>query len=291
MMLRVQDGAAAEHGLDPWMEGLASFFSDRSMIAGIGGAWGASSFIDFRHLRTWQPVTCVTLSELFLTYEIQQLDAFIVDAEGYDARILNQLDLDRWRPVLIVIEVVSVKDEELEAVVARLCAQGYAVVTDHMDLLALEVEAQPSTTPHDVPQHHFAGNQKSVDPSLLPHNYVSKRSGEDRRRSICALSVTQHGADEVLVVRGLDGRMVRSDSLRLSGTRDSCSTTIPLCSTTGIITNSHRSCPPALISSSSSTTLAVTKGSDTKMHLSPGKTFSPVIKQFSTRKLSKRKLF
>lgn len=218
-MLRVRGGEAGES----WMDGLGSFFTDRSMIAGFGGAWGASAFADFKDLREWQPVICVTLRELFLDYEIQQLDAFVVDAEGYDARILKQLDLDRWRPALIVIEVVSVTDEELAEVVARLCAHGYGVVTDHLDLVALALEARScSTNSNGEAEESFGvriterGPVGPADPSLLPlHHRALKGDGDDSyahgtitaQRDICTLSVAQHGGDESLVVRGTDGEM------------------------------------------------------------------------------------
>jgi hypothetical protein len=39
----------------------------------------------------FEAVTCVTLPALLATHGVQRLDVLVVDAEGYDARILAQL--------------------------------------------------------------------------------------------------------------------------------------------------------------------------------------------------------
>ena len=91
VMQRVAASAMQEGGVPGWVEGIASFFPDRSMIAGVGGAWGAEDFADFKDSRVFEAVTCVTLPALLATHGVQRLDVLVVDAEGYDARILAQL--------------------------------------------------------------------------------------------------------------------------------------------------------------------------------------------------------
>lgn len=91
VMQRVAASAMQEGELAGWVDGLASFFPDRSVIAGVGGAWGAEAFDDFKEARVFEAVTCVTLPALLAAHGVQRLDVFVVDAEGYDARILAQL--------------------------------------------------------------------------------------------------------------------------------------------------------------------------------------------------------
>jgi len=57
----------------------------------VGGAWGADSFDTLKESRVWEAVKCATLPALLGTHGVQRLDVFVVDAEGYDARILAQL--------------------------------------------------------------------------------------------------------------------------------------------------------------------------------------------------------
>jgi hypothetical protein len=59
-----------------------------------------------------------------------------VDAEGYDARILAQLDLRRWSPHAISIETINLPPDELLGVYATLRAQDYRIHTDGRDLVA-----------------------------------------------------------------------------------------------------------------------------------------------------------
>jgi hypothetical protein len=62
-----------------------------------------------------------------------------VDAEGYDARILAQLDLPRWSPRAVSIETINLLADELLSVYARLSAHGYSIKSDGRDLLALHI--------------------------------------------------------------------------------------------------------------------------------------------------------
>jgi len=57
----------------------------------VGGASAAEAFDTFKEPCVWKAVTCVTLPALLSTHGVQRLDVFVVDAEGYDARILAQL--------------------------------------------------------------------------------------------------------------------------------------------------------------------------------------------------------
>ena len=60
-----------------------------------------------------------------------------MDAEGYDARILAQLDLTRWKPAVISLETLNLPEDELLSVYAQLQTHGYSIHSDGRDLVAL----------------------------------------------------------------------------------------------------------------------------------------------------------
>ncbi|EKX31978.1 hypothetical protein GUITHDRAFT_121851 [Guillardia theta CCMP2712] len=105
-------------------------------ISGIGAAQEDFELYSQRVIK--QKVTCVTLSEqLFSSHQVERIDWFQVDAEGYDASILKQLDLPRWRPAVISMETINLQAQELAQVYSSLTTSGYDVCSDGRDLLAL----------------------------------------------------------------------------------------------------------------------------------------------------------
>ena len=57
-------------------------------------------------------VNCITLNQLFKKTGIESLDLFFIDAEGYDWKILSQLNLSQYKPVVIVFEYVNLNESE-----------------------------------------------------------------------------------------------------------------------------------------------------------------------------------
>lgn len=59
-------------------------------------------------------VNCLTLQELFDKHEIDVLDALMIDAEGYDWKILKQLDINRYHPRIIYFEHIHLDRRETD---------------------------------------------------------------------------------------------------------------------------------------------------------------------------------
>jgi FkbM family methyltransferase len=56
-------------------------------------------------------VPCVPLSEVLARHSVRsQIDLLTVDVEGLDLEVLQSLDLDRWRPKLIIAEILGASD-------------------------------------------------------------------------------------------------------------------------------------------------------------------------------------
>ena len=98
-----EDGTTAIHRIrtecgDPlWLEQLASL--DREVLRRNAGQFG-----DFADRIVSEDVACLTVSTLLQRHHIQSLDLLLIDAEGWDWRILRQFDLARLQPKLILYE-------------------------------------------------------------------------------------------------------------------------------------------------------------------------------------------
>jgi FkbM family methyltransferase len=62
----------------------------------------------------------MSLDALFAYTKLSRLDILHVDAEGWDWRILSQLDLNRWQPAYILFEHIHLTEQERHEAKARL---------------------------------------------------------------------------------------------------------------------------------------------------------------------------
>ncbi len=81
-------------------------------------------------------VNCITLSELFNKNGIVSLEAFLVDAEGYDWKILSQLRLNQFKPNLIVFEYLNLEESERKEAINYL-KKDYYIFSFRIDFLCI----------------------------------------------------------------------------------------------------------------------------------------------------------
>jgi FkbM family methyltransferase len=103
-------------------------------------------------------VPSLTLASLLARHAVTRIDVLSIDAEGWDYRILRQLDFTVYRPTLIRCESCNLPDAERAAVEQLLSEHGYLLRPDgqNIDAVALEYwEAmqQPARPPaiHTAP--------------------------------------------------------------------------------------------------------------------------------------------
>lgn len=72
----------------------------------------------------------ITLATLFKKHDIPSFDMFLVDTEGLDWVVLNQLDLRTYRPQVIRLERINLSDQDLARVREKLTSHGY--ITEEM---------------------------------------------------------------------------------------------------------------------------------------------------------------
>lgn len=63
-------------------------------------------------------VECMSLAELLRKHHLVRIDALLVDAEGYDWKVIQQLDLDIFKPSIIYFEHSNLSSSEKEAAIS-----------------------------------------------------------------------------------------------------------------------------------------------------------------------------
>ena len=77
-----------------------------------------------------------TLSNILIKNNITKLDVLQIDAEGYDYRILSQLDFNQWLPRILIFEHSNLSDEDLATADSLLRGKGYALSRLGYDTIA-----------------------------------------------------------------------------------------------------------------------------------------------------------
>ena len=100
--------------------------------------------------RDWSPwiretrVRCTTLNRLLAERDVPRLDLLQIDAEGWDARILQALDFARWSPAIVNFEHALLPRAEAEACWRMLAGRGYLLHISPPDTLAVLAPAAVS---------------------------------------------------------------------------------------------------------------------------------------------------
>lgn len=74
-------------------------------------------------------VPTISFRDLLERYSVVAIDVLLIDAEGFDAKILSWFPFDRIRPGVIHYEAVHIEPVQLQALRARLQERGYVIVT------------------------------------------------------------------------------------------------------------------------------------------------------------------
>lgn len=73
-------------------------------------------------------VPCMSLTTLFARRQLTRLDAFVIDAEGFDWQILQSFPFTQFHPTLVMYEHNHMKPDAREACRARLTQEGYSIL-------------------------------------------------------------------------------------------------------------------------------------------------------------------
>ncbi|HVX18978.1 MAG TPA: FkbM family methyltransferase [Acidimicrobiales bacterium] len=121
-----------DDGLPQWYDALASFREDvlRKHVEFIPDIDERIASMD---------VPCRTFDSLCAEHALATVDVIQIDTEGFDWEVIKLIDLDRYRPTLLMFEHYHLSDDDKTASWRHLRAHGYEVYTDVMDALCLRV--------------------------------------------------------------------------------------------------------------------------------------------------------
>lgn len=84
-------------------------------------------------------VKVVSPSDVFSILGLNNVDCLVVDAEGYDAKLVNCIISAGYRPALICFESCNLAHNEISDLVLNLSRLGYRFQVDSIDILCFNV--------------------------------------------------------------------------------------------------------------------------------------------------------
>lgn len=122
-MLTVPTNTIAENKLHPGYKGMSALYPLKN---GFGTAYQRDIEVKTNFGKDIE-VPCMTLNTLFQKHKVSSFDVLICDAEGYDWKIFQQLDLQEYRPNFIRLEYVNLTEEEKQLTKEKLESNGYFI--------------------------------------------------------------------------------------------------------------------------------------------------------------------
>ena len=122
------DATALESGKLPLEFIGCSSITENNLMSGKN-AWGEddANFAKFAPYLKEIEVQGETLQTLLDRNNVTYIDAFLVDCEGADWVVFEQLDIERYRPGMIKVEIGALGAEDIGNVLVKLKTSGYDV--------------------------------------------------------------------------------------------------------------------------------------------------------------------
>lgn len=133
-----------------WATGLASF--DRENIEkhidnGYVQKWAAREGVSLPDRRedyiTHETVTTITFEDLLERFGRPSIDAIFIDTEGFDYQVLQCIDLETYRPDIILFEEMHIPAEKRRRLIERFDRLGYTLKREDRDILAHRLPHAP----------------------------------------------------------------------------------------------------------------------------------------------------
>lgn len=118
-MMTIDTKAIEDGVIHPCFGGMSAVWPPKN---GLGSAGDAETVKRYGKMIR---VPCKTLQTVLNEHSINHIDIIQVDAEGWDWKILKQLDFSLYRPKLIRSEYINLEPEEKEAMIAFFVDNGY----------------------------------------------------------------------------------------------------------------------------------------------------------------------
>jgi len=86
-------------------------------------------------------VECMPITEVLSKHNFGSPDVIIIDTEGYDFQILQNLDLEQIRPIIVRFEhglsTKTMSPNQLEQLIKKFNSYGYQIILEQNDAIAL----------------------------------------------------------------------------------------------------------------------------------------------------------
>lgn len=89
-------------------------------------------------LLTSTEVRCTSLASLLESHGVEAIQILHTDLEGYDSKVLRQIDFSRWAPDLILYENKHLPPGERDSTIRLLAREGYSMIHGSADTLAVK---------------------------------------------------------------------------------------------------------------------------------------------------------
>lgn len=120
-------GIASGPGIPEWTAQLGSF------DPAVPLSWEGLGDNGREHLIS-EKVRCMTFESLLS--DVDHVDLLQIDVEGYDARLIQLFDFDRWEPSIVQFEHRHLSLADHDAAIRRLVGHGYRVAVGRFDTAA-----------------------------------------------------------------------------------------------------------------------------------------------------------
>jgi FkbM family methyltransferase len=80
-------------------------------------------------------IDCATFEEICKRNEVRRIDLLHIDAEGYDFKVLSQVDFNKYKPLVVLFENKHLPEEEVVQAECLLKNEGYKLISlkgDHL---------------------------------------------------------------------------------------------------------------------------------------------------------------
>lgn len=115
--------------LPSWAVGLGSL--DKSVLIGH-----SSQIEGLEQYLVEEEVPTDTLESIMVRHDIDNIDLFIIDVEGYDYHVLKQLDFNKYRPRLIIFESKHLSSDDKLRSYEILKSNNYSYVENYENIIA-----------------------------------------------------------------------------------------------------------------------------------------------------------
>lgn len=137
-------------GVPEWAYGASTLLPEKTRFSSENSP--AALYKALTDAAVEEKVECMSLNTLLTKHNVERIDVLQIDTEGYDVKILRQLDFSVHKPTLINMEWQWLLAEERQEVVLLLRSNGYALYNCSPDLFAVKGGIEQLKVTPDHPQ-------------------------------------------------------------------------------------------------------------------------------------------